>query len=639
MISFAEMFPEVAFTDDLVAEFFRGLEPPPLIDVSEWADTHRELDSRSPVPGPWSTDRVPYLREPMNRINPLDPCQCIVMMKAAQTGGTDGLMHNGIGYLMTYVPGPMLAVQSTVDLAKDWSKDRFQSIVDTTPSLQKLLGETDGQKEKDSDNTLRYKRFPGGSLFVAGANSAAGLRSKPIRYLFLDEVDSYPVSAGREGDPVNLARQRTSNFASKKIILISTPTIKGESRIEKAYENSDQRKYFVPCPHCEQYQVLMWDGVKWPEGKPQKAFYTCSKNGCIIEEGQKKKMLLAGEWRATNPGGGDGRTHGYHISTLYSPFKTWADCAIQFVEACPPGKPVDRELLKTFINTVLGETWEELGATELRSSEIHNKRETWWTGETLIVPRKATLLTAGVDIQDDRVEGVVWAWGPGKEGWLIDRWKVLGDPRTQKEVWDDVSTLLSKVYLHESGVSLAVSSAGIDSGGSAGTTDVVLAFCQQNRSKRWHAIKGFKNAGKPIWTGIPLASTKTQKRKACYPIGTYTAKSWVYAAIHDGKLHFPKVDWCDADFFTQLCVEKLKSKQVGGYKVSFWWKPDHARNEMLDVTVYALGVLDGLLAGGKKLDRVPDGVVTAARKPDKKTTDKRPVTNHHLPDHLENWLR
>lgn len=553
-------------------------------------------------------------------------------------------IHNAIGYGITYVPGPMLMVQSTVDLARDWSKDRFQGIVDTTPVLQKLLGEAEGQKEKDADNTLRYKRFPGGSLFVAGANAPAGLRSKPVRYLYLDEVDSYPKSAGKEGDPVNLAEKRTSNFASRKIFLVSTPTIKGESRISRAYDRSDQRRYYVPCPHCGHEQILRWEGVTWEEGKPQEAWYKCEKNGCVIEEMSKKAMLSQGKWVATNPGGGDGRTHGYHISTLYSPFKSWGQCALEFVEAKPPGQPANLEMLKTFVNTVLGEDWDDEGGREVHAHELMAKREKWWPGEHgIVIPRKCSLVTAGVDTQDDRIEGTVWAWAPGKQGWCIDRWVVLGDPRTQPSLWDDVATMLSKTYPHESGIHLPVTAACIDSGGHA--TDQVLDFAHRNASKRWWAIQGFKAAGKPIWTGQALRATKKNKRKACYPVGTHTAKSWIHACLvgEEARLHFPLADWCNSDFFSQLCAEKLKSKFIDGHRVSYWWKPDHARNEILDTTVYAVAAMEARLSMGQKLDKTPDGV----KPPEAKSDKKKPapaapalagVGSHYLP-RLDNWLR
>lgn len=580
----------------------------------------------------------------MDRISPMDPCVRIVIKGAAQTAKTEGI-HCGLGYLADHYPGPMLVVQSTVDLGRDWSKDRFQGLVDGSPRLQRLFGHSGDWREKDTDKTIRYKRFPGGSLFVAGANAPSGLRSKPVRFLFLDEVDSYPKSAGKEGDPVTLAERRTSNFASKKIVLVSTPTIKGESRIAEAYEQSDQRKYFVPCPSCGQHQVLHWESVKWPEGRPLDAYYVCDKNGCIIEEGQKLGMLKAGEWRATNPGGGDGQTHGYHISALYSPFKTWGTCATEFVAAKPPGRPANLEMLKTFINTVLAEEWDDTGGREVHAHELMAEREKWWLGDELVVPKKATVLSCGVDTQDDRLEGYVWAWGPGKEMWLIHRWNIPGDPQVGQVIWDALAVMLSKTYKHESGVYLPISIACIDMGGHA--TDQVLLFCDKNKAKRWFAVKGFKNAGKPIWTGRALAGTKKNKRKTCYPVGTHTAKSQIVSILvsedRKSRIHFPKMDWCDNQMFEQLCCHKLKHKFAAGYRVSFWWKPEQSPDEGMDCTVYALAGIECLLQQGTKLDKVPDGVKPIVGKDgtvrtEAQSRDMAPVRSF-IPQFGDDWLR
>lgn len=645
-LSFEDRFPQVTNTDALVEAFFLALDPPPDLTVSEWADQNRIMDSSSPRPGPWRTDFTPYMREIMDRASPKDPCQRIVIKGAAQSAKTEGI-HCAMGFIIDHYPGPMLVVQSTVDLGRDWSKGRFQVMVDTTPALQKKFGRPDdGGKEKDGDNTIRYKKFPGGSLFVAGANAPSGLRSKPVRFLFLDEVDSYPDSAGKEGDPVTLAERRTSNFASRKIFMVSTPTIKGESRISVAYEQSDQRRYFVPCPHCGEPQILRWECVHWPEGKPSEAVYGCAINGCVIVESDKTEMLARGEWRATNPGGGDGRTHGYHISALYSPFKTWVECALEFVAAKPPGKPVNIEQLKTFINTVLGEEWDDTGGRVADPTSLFAGREKWWGGNEIVIPRKACILTAGCDTQDDRVEGYVLAWGPSKEVWLVDRWIVRGDPKTDKAVWDQVAVMLSQFYKHESGVYLNLTSACLDSGGHA--TDAVLAFCDQNKAKRWWAIKGFKNQGKPIWTGRALAGTKHNKRKTCMPVGTFTAKAWWYACLvsEEKRVHFPNTtgmdpDWCDSQVFVQLTTETLKKKFVHGEKISYWWKPDHMANEAWDCFVYSLGALEGALQQGYKLDVVPHGVKVVEK--DAKVT-AAPVEERLAPrsgwiPSTQGWLR
>lgn len=614
---FDQRFPQILDCESIFRAGLRSLRPPDRITVSEWADKYRILDSRSPEPGPWRTSRVPYMKEIMDRISVLDPCQTVVMCKSAQVAGTE-MIHNALGYLITEAPGPTLVVAATVDMAKDWSKDRFQGLVDTTPRLRERIGIGEW-KEKDGDNTLRYKRFPGGSLFVAGANSPSGLRSKPIRYLFLDEVDSYPHSAGKEGDPVQLAVRRTSNFTNRKIVMVSTPTIKGESRIQKAYEDSDQRRYFVPCLTCGHMQTLKWENVTWSHtGNPKDAVYSCEKNGCVIEEYQRPEMLARGEWRAERPGAGDGVTYGYHISSLYSPWRKWAELAYEFTKAKPPGKPPNLHLLQVFVNTVLGEVWDDTGGREVSAVEMMAKRNAWWKGPEMVVPREATILTAGVDVQDDRLEVLVWAWGPGKEGWLIDQVKIYQIP-SQPECWDDLASVLDRTYAHESGVHLSIGASCIDTGGHF--TDEVLDFAHLHRSRRRFATKGVAGMNKPIWTGKFLAGTKRHRRRNCFPVGVDGAKSWLYACLNSEqeRLHFPDtsklpIDFCDATFFEQLCVEKRRPKYLNGRQIWFWWKPDHVANEALDCTVYALAALEALLVSGKKLDRIPEGV--APRAPD-----------------------
>jgi phage terminase large subunit GpA-like protein len=253
-----------------------GARPDPLLTVSEWADRYRMLAQRSSAePGPWRTTRTPYLREIMDCLSPSSAVERIVFMKGAQIGATE-CGNNWISYVIHQAPGPIMSVQPTVEMAKRNSKQRIEPLIDESTALRALVREA---RSRDSGNTILSKEFPGGVLVMTGANSAVGLRSMAARYLFLDEVDGYPGDVEGEGDPVNLAMARTRTFARRKIFLCSTPKITGMSRIEAAFEESDKRQYFVPCPVCREFQVLKFAQLRWPKGEWEKVVYVCEHCG------------------------------------------------------------------------------------------------------------------------------------------------------------------------------------------------------------------------------------------------------------------------------------------------------------------------------------------------------------------------
>lgn len=288
----------------------------------------------------------------MDCLSPSSVIETVVLMKGAQIGGTE-CGNNWIGYVVHQAPGPMLAVQPTVDMAKRNSKQRIDPLIEESRVLQELVSDP---RSRDSGNTILAKEFPGGILVMTGANSAVGLRSMAARYLFLDEVDAYPGDVDGEGDPVTLALARTRTFARRKVFMISTPKITGRSRIEACFEDSDQRHYWVPCPRCQEFQTLKFAQVRWPKGEPEQAVYVCEHCGGEIENHQKHWMLAQGEWRPTAPG--PGKAAGFHLSSLYSPvgWFSWADIAAMFAEA-----QKNLALLQVFVNTVLGETWAPQG--------------------------------------------------------------------------------------------------------------------------------------------------------------------------------------------------------------------------------------------------------------------------------------
>ena len=438
--------------DELGQAWRSGLLPDPALTVSEWADQHRLLSPRaSAEPGRYRTGRTPYIREIVDALSPMNPTRRVVVMKSAQVGFTEG-GNNWIGYVIHHAPGPMLAVQPTVELAKRFSRQRVDPLISESPALRERVRPA---RSRDAGNTVLSKEFPAGLLVITGANSAVGLRSMPARYLFLDEVDAYPPSADEEGDPVALAEARTRTFSWRsKVLLGSTPTIHGLSRIEREYETTDQRRFFVPCPHCQEKQWLRFERLRWEKGRPETAHYVCAACECRIEEHHKTAMLAAGEWRSTTEAQDPG-TIGFHVSALYSPvgWFSWEHIARAWEAAATD------EAKRSFKNSVLGETWIETGEAP-DWQRLYERRETWQIGT---VPHGGLFLTAGADVQKDRIEVDIWAWGRGLESWLVNHIVIDGGPE-HAATWDALALLLGRTWLHAGGTQLGLAKLTIDTG-------------------------------------------------------------------------------------------------------------------------------------------------------------------------------
>ena len=408
---------------DIERAWREGLIPDPLLSVSEWSDRHRMLSSKaSSEPGRWRTSRTPYLKEIMDCLSPTSPVERVVFMKAAQLGATE-MGSNWIGYVIHHAPGPMMAVWPTVEMAKRNSKQRIDPLIDESSILRELIAPA---RSRDSGNTILAKEFRGGVLVMTGANSAVGLRSMPVRYLFLDEVDGYPIDVDGEGNAVALAEARTRTFSRRKIFIVSTPTIAGVSTIEREYEASDQRRFFVPCPHCGHRQWLRFEQLRWERSEdgnfPDSAAYVCESCEVPIPEHHKTWMLEHGEWRAMAEGAS--RTAGFHLSSLYSPigWRSWKDVAAAW-ECAISKEAGSAAAIKTFKNTELGETWVEEGEAP-DWQRLLERREDYRIGT---IPVGGLLLTAGADVQKDRIEVSVWAFGRGKESWLVEHRVLMGD--------------------------------------------------------------------------------------------------------------------------------------------------------------------------------------------------------------------
>lgn len=570
--------------------FAKGIRPDPDYTVDEWADAHRILSSvSSSEPGPWQTSRVPYLREIMRCLSPSHPCERVILMKGAQIGGTE-CGNNWMGFVIHHTPGPMLIVNPTVEMAKRTSKMRIDPAIDNCPSLRELVK---SPRTRDSGNTVLMKEFPGGVLVLTGANSAVGLRSMPVRYLFLDEVDGYPNDAGDEGDPVDLAIQRTATFSNRKIFLASTPTLKNYSRIEKAFLEGDQRYFFVPCPFCGTMQTLKWANIKFESGHPETACYECEKCKSLWQDYQKAEILQKGEWIATAPDRSNGKIVSFHLSSLYSPhgWTSWGDIASEFVKVHK-----DPARLQVWTNTKLAETWEDQSGESIDPTGLMSRRENYGPR----IPMNVVILTCGVDVQDDRLELEIVGWGKDEESWSIDYHVLHGDPSTP-QLWDDLDSILQRTYEHERNIApMPIAATCIDSGGHY--TDHVITFCGERLHQRVFAIKGSSSGfGVPIFPA--RASQNKRLKKPVYVIGVNDAKQTLMQRLRikepgPGCWHFP-IDR-DAEWFTQVTAEVIKTRMVKGRPVREWVPRTEGHPcEALDCRVYAFAALRGLMRNWK----------------------------------------
>ncbi len=547
--------------------------PPRDITVSQWADENRVLTGAAAAErGQWRTR--PYQREPMDVLSPSHPCRQAVLWSGSQILKTETLL-NFLGFIADIDPGPVLVVEPRTEDAKALSKDRIAPMFRATPVLR---GKIAPVKSRDSNNTTLHKVLTNGAghITITGAISPSGLAMRPIRYVLLDEVDRYPASAGTEGDPVSLAIQRTAEFAhNKKIVMASTPTTKGISRIELAWRESDQRDYFVPCPHCGYYQVLVLGdgtgpGLVWPKGKPEEAMYRCA--GCrqLVPHHQKVSMVERGEYRAANP---PSPIPGFRVSQLISPKKSWGEIAVEFLAA-----KKSPETLKAFLNTVLAELWEDTHEVPTDAHALVNRCEPF------------------EDVQADRLEMEIVGWGRDEESWSIGYHVIPGDV-TRNEVWEHLDGLLLSQYLHASGLPMRIVATCVDCGFKDAT---VLRFTRDRYNRRVYATKG--RAGEsPIWPHKPSRKNQTP----FFMVGVDAAKAALYDRLKiakpgPGYCHFPLGR--DLEYFEQLTAEKKFTRYHNGFRKQEWRKPPNTRNEALDTRVLAYAALYALYASGLKLD-------------------------------------
>lgn len=560
---------------------FAGFLPPPKMTISQWADSKRKLSSEaSAMPGQWHTSMVEYMREPMDCIGDIRIAS-VVIMAGAQVAKSEVLL-NAMGFLIDHDPCPMLMVQPTVDLAEAFSKDRIATMLRDTPALAAKVEEA---KSRDSSNTIRQKMFPGGHLTLVGANAPAGLASRPIRAVFFDEVDRFPVSAGTEGDPITLAKKRTTTFWNRINVEVSTPTNKGSSRIEASYEEGDQRQRWCKCVDCGEMQILKWGNIRWQDKLPQTAHYVCEHCGSIWNDVKRVTAVKSGEWRAQVPFTG---IASFHVPSLLSTFATMADGVREFLSA--QGDP---SKMKVWVNTYLGETWEEDGV-RIDSHSLSERAEEYES----TIPDGVTLLTAGADVQDDRIEVEIVGWGDWQESWSIEYRVLYGDP-SSPALWTELKEMLRQIYDHPRFGQISIRAACIDTGGHY--TAQVYKFVSEN--ERIYGIKGMPGVGKPL-VGRP--SLNNYGKIPLFPVGTHTAKETVYARLKAKPASFGGFDDADKvrevgychfpvgrtlEYYEQLTAEKLVTRYSKGVKRVEFVKT-RKRNEALDNRVYATAALE-----------------------------------------------
>lgn len=569
---------------DLIRGFLDGLKPEPRLTVSSWSDEHRMLSpTASSEPGKWRTDRTPYLREILDKLSATDPTSEVVVMKGAQLGFTEA-SYNWMGYIIDQAPGPTLMVMPTVDMSKKNSKMRFDPMIEATPRIRERIKPS---RSRDSGNTTFQKDFPGGTVILTGANSASGLRSMPIRYLVLDEVDAYPLDLDGEGSPIDLAIARTRTFSRRKIYKISTPTVEGQSVIAREFEATDRRFFFVPCPECGATQQLRFERLRWEKGRPETTRYQCEHCEHPIEERFKTAMLAAGEWIATAPENESPIKVGYHINSLYSPFGwySWAEAAADWEKA-----QGDTPKLKAFVNTVLGETWKDPGEAPAWE-RIMSRAEDYQRNRP---QSDVVFLTAGADVQKDRIELEVVGWAQGKRSYSIDYRVLMGDTASPA-VWNELAEIMSEQWERADGLLMPLRVLAIDTGYN---TQHVYNFARRFEPTRIMPVKGqdaqptILSSPKPVdvsLNGRKIGSTKI------WHVGVNTVKEELYGwlrqeidqdtgEIPGGFCFFPRYS---TEYFRGLTAEKLTMVKD---RRGFWkyqWVKEYERNEPLDCRVYA----------------------------------------------------
>lgn len=573
----------------LRAKALAGFNPPPKLSLDEWADKHFYLSPESAAdPGPWRS--LPYQRGIMQAISD-KTIERVSLKKSARVGYTK-ILDATIGYYAHHDPCPILLVQPTVKDAEDFSKEEIFPMLRDCPVLAEIFLKP---KPGDPNATTLHKVFRGGVLQMVSANTPASFRRVSRKVILLDEVDAYPSSAGKEGDPIRLATRRSEYYWDRKIIAGSTPTVQGHSKIDDLYEQGDQRKYHVPCPHCEYMQPLEFKQLKWPKGKPHEAKYACIDCGTLIDHRHKRDMVAKGEWVAAKPGNLKQNRHAsFHIWAAYSfsPNATWGHIAAEFVQADKEGP----EALKTFVNTVLGESWRDRGEAP-DWQLLYDRREDY---PITVAPEPVVFLTCGVDVQKDRLIFEVVGWCRDRRTYSVDQGQLMGDT-AGPEVWKLLDGLLGHQFDHANGGKLGISVLAVDSGYN---TQQVYSWARQYPMTRVLAVKGQDKATVLLGMPSPVDVTQNGRRMAraykVWPVGVNVAKAELYGWLRlqkptdeereagvteaPGFCHFPQYG---EEYFKQLTAEQwIPHKSRQGFVKMEWELIPGRENHILDCRVY-----------------------------------------------------
>lgn len=573
----------------IIQGFLEGIRPNISKTVSEWADENVWLTSDvAAEPGKYYSDRTPYMVDIMNDLSPSSNIQEVYFMKGVQISGTQG----GLNILGTYIataPRPIMYVMPTVEIAKIFSKTKLNSLIENCDALRRKIS---AKKERDGDNTILHKEFLGGYIKMSGANSAASLRSNTIGLLILDEVDAYPSDVDGEGSPISLATKRLTTFGDKKkLYVLSTPLIRGRSFIEKEYLLTDQRKYLIPCIHCNEMQHLEFGNLKWKDGRFDDVKYECCKCYKLIEERYKPLFMSKKEGARWEPTFLDGISlikRGYHLNSLYSPlgWLSWKEIAKDYEEKAMK----DVNEMRVFTNTILAETFEETGE-KIDSHELYKRRESYRFN---IVPNECAFLTCGVDIQKNRIEFEIVGWCKNKVSYSID-YRVIHGSTDNIEVWDALALVVSEIWTREDGSKMPLRFMCVDSGYNQ---SMVYAFCSRFTGTKVAPIKG-QDKQRTILKAPSAVNYNTNGKVIgevkLWNVGSSVLKSELYGFLKQnivdgvvpyGYCHFPEYD---QEHFKRLTCEELVMAvdKKTGQQTNAWVKPSGARNEQLDCRNYA----------------------------------------------------
>ena len=580
---------ELKALNSVVAAAVKNFKPPEDLTVTEWAEKYRRLSpENSAEAGPWRTSRTPYLREIMDAFT--DPKIRRLVVAASSQVGKSEMELNMLGYLIDIDPGPVLFILPTVDVAQDFSKRRISAMIRDCKRLREKVADA---KSRDGNNTVLKKQFPGGMLTITGANSPAALASIPARYVFGDERDRWPLSAGTEGDPWGLAEARTTTFYNSKMVEVSTPTIKGASAIEASFELGTRERWCHQCPGCGEFHNIVFNDIKFDfetnkiNGKKvykvKSVWWQCPSCGHTATESTMKKQPA--KWIAENPDAYHQGIRSFWINGFSSPWMSWDRIVLRFLQAKD-----DPHKLKVIYNTIFGELWEDRGDLEDEDAFLARREE--YPAE---LPDGVLVLTCGVDTQDNRLEYEVVGHGHYGETWGIKKGFIMGRP-DNPEVWDRLDEIIDKTYRFKDGKGLKISLTCVDSGGHY--TQEVYEACRARQNKRVFAIKGKGGDGVPYVAPPTKVPIRQNKRITCwlYTIGVDAGKSLIMSSLKVQEpgpkyCHFPRGEdrGYDALFFNGLLSERLVLKRSRGRDRWMWEKiPGHNRNEALDCRNYAM---------------------------------------------------